>query len=125
MVVLFVVASGMVIYSLSGIRSGRGGRIFTPEPPETSQQPVPTVVAATCTDSDGNGAESGIYTKGTVTAINSNDEKTVSTDECAAEDSRYLIEWICSESPLGSKNFGAGRQVVKCANGCKSGACVK
>lgn len=122
--VLFVAAVAMVAYIL--LPAGKNGGFLPGQKGTGNGAPaVPEVVAATCTDTDASEGEAAIYSKGTVTAINSRGEKTVSTDECDQEDSRYLIEWTCQESPLGSKNFGAGRIPTKCPNGCKAGACVK
>lgn len=80
-------------------------------------------IASTCADSDASLGANAIYTKGSVTAVNSNGDAQTLIDYCA--DKTHLIEYICYESPVGSGKYGSGRTIVDCANGCLNGACVR
>lgn len=100
-------------------RSSSTANVVAPLP--TSTPPAP--VAATCTDSDASQGANAIYTKGTVTSIDSSGKTQTLTDDCA--NATYLEEFICYESPVGSGHYASGRQVVKCPNGCLNGACKK
>lgn len=86
-------------------------------------QTPPLAVAATCTASDASQGAGAIYTKGTVTSVDSTGYTQTLTDDCA--NATYLEKYICYESPVGSGHYADGRTVVKCANGCLNGACKK
>jgi hypothetical protein len=90
--------------------------------PQSSQTP-PVPVAATCTDSNAAQGVNAIYTKGTVTSVDSVGHTQTFTDDCA--NMTYLVEYVCYESPVGSGHYTDGRTLVSCPHGCANGTCKK
>ena len=122
-VVVIVLAAGAYMLFLKPQTSVKPQQAQTQATSTASTTTVvvpPTPVAASCTAS---GPASAIYTQGSVTSVDSFGKTQKLTDDCA--DATYMEKYICYESPVGSGKFASGRQVVKCANGCVSGACKK